>query len=336
MRRITYVLVAFCLLCGLLAAPVCAAERTYYLEEAGLSVTVPDSLAAFTRDYSPDDPEIKAFGLTDQVLQSVFYAGNNYLLAIDRRSAHEVLLSAIENGSTQADFEYLSEPLTDDMTDMLVEQYAAVGMQILEEPRAYQHGQVNFLVLNYKYYAGEIPIYCLAYISAYEGKSVGLTLRSYLGLVTEEQETLMAVMVDSVVFDGSEGSAAPTAPEETPEQSVAPADPEETPEQSTAPADPGKTPETLSAGDLAVYMLLTVLITAIVYNLPLSIYRYAIRRRPVPRKQAKKITVIYAFAFLIFASVVLFTSIYSGAAILTVIVWSFVNYRTLVREKKDD
>lgn len=206
MRRIIHTVLSLCILCSLLSVSVHAAENTYHLEKAGLSVTVPDSLAAFTRDYSPDDPELNTFGLSEELLQSVFYDGNNYLVALDRRLAHEVLISMVDNGADQAAFEALSDSMPSDEINPILEEYEAMGFQFLEEPRVHRHGQINFLVLNCKYYAEGIPLHCLMYITAYNGKSFGLTLRSYLGLVTEEQEALMQAMVDSVIFDVPEDS----------------------------------------------------------------------------------------------------------------------------------
>ncbi len=318
MRRMTHILLAVCLLCGLLAGTACAAGRTYYLEEAGFSVTVPDSLAAFTRDYSPDDPEVKEFGLTDAVLHSVFYDGNNYLVALDRDLEHEVLISAQDNGAVQEDFEGLSEPIPDDVISRMEEGYTAMGLQILGEPWVCHHDQIDFIVLTCKYSVEGVTVHCLQYVTAYGNLAIGITLRSYLGLITEEQEALMQTMVDSVVFDA-------------PGQSAAPSEPAEVPEQSAAPSAPAEVPQRISVGKLVGYFLLTVLITVLVYDLPLAIYRYAIRKRPLPRKTAKIITVVYAFAFLFLASVVLARVITVGAAILTIFGWSFVNYRMLVK-----
>ena len=330
MRRITRVLLVLCLLCGLLAGTVCAAGRTYHLEEAGLSVAIPDSLAGVTRDYSPDDPTVKKFGLTDAVLHSVFYDGNNYLLALDRDLEHEVLISAQDTGAVQEDFEGLSEPIPDDVISGLEEVYAASGLQIYGEPWVCHHDQIDFVAVTCKYSVEGITIHCLQYFTAYGNLSIGITLRSYIGEITEEQEALMRTMVDSVVFDAPEGSAAPADPEEIPEESTAPADPEEVPEDSAAPADPEPVPEVLSAGDVVVRMVLTMMITVLIYDLPLAIYRYVIRRRPVPRKKAKKITVIYAFVFFFFASIFLFNDLTGGAEGFVVILWSFVNYRMLI------
>lgn len=305
MRRIIHIALSLCLLCSLLSVSAHAADSTtYHLEEAGLSVTVPDSLAAFSRDYSPDDPELSTFGLSEEILQSVFYDGNNYLIALDRRLAHEVLVSMVDNGADQTTFETLSDPMPADEIDPIVEEYEAMGFQFLEEPRVHQHDQINFLVLNCKYYAEEIPLHCLMYITAYNNKSIGLTMRSYLGLVTEEQEALMQAMVDSVVFDVPEDSTAPSAPEE-----------------------PAEAP---GAVDLLGHILLVMLITVVVYALPIIIYRYAARKRPVPRKKAKWITVIYAFVFFFLSSILLFTSTDSGYSGLAIILWSFINYRMLV------
>lgn len=294
MRKIIHILLSLCLLCSLLAGTACAAGRTCSLDEVGLSVTVPDSLAAFTRDFDPDDPELAAFGLSEELLQSAFNDGNNYLIALDRELGHEVLISVVDNGSDQKVFETLSEPVSADMLSAISESYGDMGLQIIDQPKVRSHDPVNFLVLNCTLPIEGYTLNCLMYITAYEGKSIGIILRSYLGEITAEQEALARSLADSMVFDP---------------------------------------PEAPHASALLGSILLAIFITVVIYSLPIIIYRYAIRKSPVPRKKAKKITVIYAIVFFFLASILLFTTETGGASGFAIILWSFINYRMLVGGK---
>jgi hypothetical protein len=85
-----------------------------------------------------------------------------------------------------------------------------------------------------------------------------------------------------------------------------------------------------------VDILLSLLVTIIVYSLPIIIYRYAVRKAPVGTKKAKKITIIYGVLALLAVSVIIFAingNIAIGGAILF---WSYVNYRVLIRGTSKD
>lgn len=76
-------------------------------------------------------------------------------------------------------------------------------------------------------------------------------------------------------------------------------------------------------------LLFGIILTILIYSLPIIIYRYAIRREPVKPSTAKKITIIYGIAAFVVMSVILISLGGEGAG-TAIILWSFVNYRTLI------
>lgn len=77
-------------------------------------------------------------------------------------------------------------------------------------------------------------------------------------------------------------------------------------------------------------IVLSLIITIAVYSAPIFIYRYAIRRRPMDRKPAKILTVLYAVFGFIIMSLIMFTVNHSAASGGGVLLWSFVNYKVLI------
>lgn len=82
-------------------------------------------------------------------------------------------------------------------------------------------------------------------------------------------------------------------------------------------------------------ILINLLITVIIYSLPIIIYRYAVKKSPVEPKKAKKISFVYAGAALV---IMIFLAILMksqdtaiGGGVLGL--WSFINYRMLVSGK---
>lgn len=83
-------------------------------------------------------------------------------------------------------------------------------------------------------------------------------------------------------------------------------------------------------------LLLSLLATIIVYSLPIIIYRYAIRKAPVEKKKAKRITIIYGICAFLVMSAIIFAINGSGAAGGAILLWSYINYCVLIGGKRPD
>ena len=81
-------------------------------------------------------------------------------------------------------------------------------------------------------------------------------------------------------------------------------------------------------------ILLSMLITIVIYSLPIIIYRYAVRKEPVDRRKAEEITIIYGLVAIIVMAVLILVADVSLAPGGAILLWSFVNYRMLVSGKK--
>ena len=78
-------------------------------------------------------------------------------------------------------------------------------------------------------------------------------------------------------------------------------------------------------------LLVSLLLTITVYALPIIIYRYGIRKRPVGAKIAKWITILYGiFAYLIMG-ILLFVQTGTTATASVALLWGFVNYNMLTK-----
>lgn len=78
--------------------------------------------------------------------------------------------------------------------------------------------------------------------------------------------------------------------------------------------------------------------TAVIYTLPIAVYRYAVAKKPVNRKKAKRIVIIYGICVFI---VMLFLAVGvngKGSAGGAIFLWSWVNYRILTsgKDRSDD
>lgn len=92
----------------------------------------------------------------------------------------------------------------------------------------------------------------------------------------------------------------------------------------------------VTASDQAVNLIVSLIATIVVYSLPIIIYRYTIRKAPLPVKKAKSVTIIYAVIGFIVMSVLCYLlngHVASGGGLL---LWSFVNYKMLSSGKQKE
>jgi len=82
---------------------------------------------------------------------------------------------------------------------------------------------------------------------------------------------------------------------------------------------------------LPAKIFISLILTIIVYTVPILIYRHLIRKAPCNKKSAKKITIIYAVIMFFAVSIFYFLmNVDHTASAAAVMVWSYVNYRILI------
>jgi len=82
-----------------------------------------------------------------------------------------------------------------------------------------------------------------------------------------------------------------------------------------------------------VKYLISLVVTICIYSVPMLIYRYAIEKKPVEKKKAKRITVIYGIVAFICVTIYVFFTSGSFITIGATLFWSGINYRILTGRK---
>ena len=76
-------------------------------------------------------------------------------------------------------------------------------------------------------------------------------------------------------------------------------------------------------------MLFSLIVTILIYTIPVVLFRYCIRKKPMKNKSAKVFTIVYAFVGFFIMSVLHFVLNGSAASGGGLLLWSFVNYKIL-------
>lgn len=82
-------------------------------------------------------------------------------------------------------------------------------------------------------------------------------------------------------------------------------------------------------------ILLSLIVTVVIYSLPIIIYRYAVKKSAVEKKKAKRITIIYGVCSFLLMSILIYAVNGSGAAGGAILLWSWVNYHVLTGGKTE-
>jgi hypothetical protein len=467
MKRNKFYLLLFTVLFLVFLFPVYAGNtNTFKLDELDMSIELPSDFVVFTRDINPNDPNLSTYELTKDSLSSYMTSNNIYLYAWDKDINYDIFITMID--SPLKDYNGISDTTLSTLATGIESEYESAGITYIKS-EIYQQSQAKFLKIYSSQPDGESTIYGLEYHTVYAGKVINVSMQSYSGQITSENEATLKSIVDSVKFGtepqvkeiqllstdafeytDSETQTSFTVPANWSEKEIL-EDSEfidvnfgsnkeeglcilygstdaygkltdsERAEYSRSDMDnsmltkddiaemyeiPTSQIEIVTYGDFEYYkvemktqgtenyaifsitttrmvrvdngylywfqfngpsdsqyyadfesmlesvrypqssnsssdysnlsietVLLSLIITIVIYSMPIMIYRYAIRKASVDPHTAKKITIIYGIAAFIVMSILIFALHGSKPAGIAIIFWSYVNYRMLVSGK---
>lgn len=328
MFPVLFLLILFALIPGSLAA---AETTTYYLDELEMSIDIPADLIVFTRDTAPDDPNLVLYDIDWETLLGHYKSNDIYLNVVSENLSYEIIIT-MQPGVEYGEWYDLSEYSDDELFEIsseLIASYADVGV-IVKDWEPYNHLQAKFLKVHAEMNDENGMLYLLQYNTLINKKFISINLRSYDEDIILDMDGALTMMVDSISFTGQELAAqvAASDQEDNSDYSLA----EGMKEEMLFPAD-------ASNGMLAGAIIFDLLITILICTAPVIIYRYVIRKEPLPHKKALVLTIIFGviamiiFLFIAFLLYTLYGDIGDYKISGAIFLWSFVNYAILTRGK---
>lgn len=197
MKRVSTLLIAFCLILSVFTLPAHAASETYFLDELGMSIDIPKEFDVFTRDIKSNDPLLNEYGITKQDLQYM-YDGNFYIDAWDIENFYELIVTM--SPASLEDYNDFSESKMNTMISELPAEYERNGVTCIEMD-IYDHSQTKFVRAHISQLDGSDLVYSLQYNTVINGNGINITLHSYDGQIGSSEKALMKEIIDSVKFD---------------------------------------------------------------------------------------------------------------------------------------
>ena len=185
MKRIVNIVLMGSLLL-LLTVPALAADKSYYLDDVGMSIFLSKKYDVMTKETKEGRNTLEE---------------NTYLSAKKPTSTWlrpEIMITMEE--SQFEDFNAFSEESLQASLPSLTERYESQGMTCLRSS-IYYHQQTKFIE-TYLYVPGKRnDLFCLQYFTVYNGKEINVRLQSYFSQIDTQRQHAMRSVIDTIHFD---------------------------------------------------------------------------------------------------------------------------------------
>ena len=175
----------------------------YDLPEMSMSVYIPDSFYAWTRNLEKDSPILEETGYDHQYLMDVLSANNAYLDAVSKDNTVEILFTSIDSPFI-SDLGQLEQSYLDLRVSAILEQIESLGVKV-SNYEMFEHPQATFLKYYYEQPIDQsINFYGARYYTVYNNKEIDIQTTSFYGELTESQDSIFDNIVASIEFSESE------------------------------------------------------------------------------------------------------------------------------------
>lgn len=313
--------------------------KEYIFDEGGFSISIPDNYTVFTRDMDENDPKLEQYGMTKESLDSLLIASNAYLIAISDDGIRQLGIKIMDSGEGK-DFDRLSDTELEELADDFKNELISMGAQNLEIDTCL-YNQEHFLKIYRSQVTDSSSVYFLQYVTVNSGKAIIFTIQNVLEEIGPADEAILREVINTVKFTDDQN-------EEESLNDILVSDRMEINDSSrhdiVPPVMVSQNINMMSKPEMFFGFLINLLVTAIIYSLPIYIYRNGIRRKLVKKGAAIIITTVYgviAFILMMILLILINGSAGSGGAILlygsarsggrAILLWSFINYRILTQ-----
>lgn len=218
MRRLLCVLLLAVLTVCLLAGSVSALDEVYFIEELGISVTVPDNHSVATRQVEDDNLILYDFDATAEELRTYMEETDTYLLIHEYiYYGYEIELYSIDSDGW--DFRTFTDKELESVEIAMKESFAEDDCTDLTSG-IYERDNALYFLFSYSYeYNGE-PAYSIKYITARDDRLYMFNLFSYIP-PDKEVKYQFKRMIDYLEYgvaaptNGHASGAAPSPSDET-------------------------------------------------------------------------------------------------------------------------
>lgn len=184
------------------AFPAAAATETYEIEDARMTLQIPDDMHVFTPETSPWSDEWVLFGVNDPISKQQEYEDMGTLVHLATAGGKDnILISSKTSSYTNEIFTFVgADDTTFDtfMKDMTSDTEETEGLTA--EAERYDDASVPFVRVEFLLDNGTDFMHEICYVTIMNGASYTVDMYSSGSELTEEQEQRLLSIVDSIQF----------------------------------------------------------------------------------------------------------------------------------------
>ncbi len=301
----------------------------YTIDELDMTLDIPSDLFVFTRALDSSDPNLAYFGLKKEWVDGLFEEKNIYLNAISEHVLYEIYVSMTTGPEIWdvEDFGACDDAYLQSLIDNSSSLYKD-SSKTYSKTEIYKTAQASY-IRSYSEFIDKDDdlVYCASCFTITDGMAIDIYLLSYDKPVTPERDAILTGVVDSASLP-----VTPVSNEPSPEPSAYEPSPAVSP--SSNPGEPAEPDQTDAAGQssdknqqtVSFLFLIYLGVTLVIVILPVAVYRYIIRKRPVSGKSAVLIALIYGVAVCIAVIIFIYFAKQHYYLIGGVILWNFADY----------
>ncbi|MCI7792550.1 MAG: hypothetical protein MR531_17570 [Lachnospiraceae bacterium] len=175
------------------------------IEEAEISMQLPTSCYLLKQNIAEDDPYLQKVGGDREKIQNYYKEAGIVLNAIAQDDSYEIAVTMNENSniSYMYNMQSLTEEEIQEFADTIQSTYVSYGYTV-DGYELYETEHASYVVFRFEQLYEEQKVQCRQYYTIRDSRIYNILLRSYIGEVTQDMETMIAQVIDSIVFTESD------------------------------------------------------------------------------------------------------------------------------------
>lgn len=199
MKRFLCVLCLTAVTVSLMVGSALAVDATYFLDELGISVTLPNYHTVITRQIEDDDPDLAMYDLSKEDFEAYLRLSNTYLIAWDDvYYGYEIRVTA-DDYQTVEDLRDFGDDELQVLLGQVQNEYTEQGCTDLCA-ELYENDDATYFHVSYTADDEGDPVYYEKYTTVKNGKYLVLTMNCYSELDKEMKYQLKRA-VDFINYD---------------------------------------------------------------------------------------------------------------------------------------
>jgi hypothetical protein len=241
---------------------------SYTVKEAGVTIDLPSDIVIFTRETDPNDPNLKKYGISYDYLQKLFKNSNIYFNGVYPDTLNDFLVT-VDPHQFSKRFDQMSN------TEMKVyissfKAGAKLKKSTVTKSEFTEINGITYFKVNSMFSNNNTTIYNQQYILTYHKKTTAICFSSNNGEITPEEEQNFAGIMATAVFDNYN----------------------KTDSGSGVKASSKDTKENDTEYWIIFYFILWLILFSVL-SIPMILFRFAIKRKPMKPSKALLVSIVY-------------------------------------------